>query len=438
MWLPEIKKTNIKTYRFTLAAIVAVVMFIVICMRAAAMTITFDEAYTYYEYVRNLNFSFEGVIHLFQTGNSNNHMLNTICIAAVDKICQTPYVEWLIRFPNIFAGGVYLYVCYCMYKREYIHTTAFYCLITGYYINGFFSLARGYGIAVSCLCLCFYFYFSWRNSQFQKIRYAALIMFFYMLACMANTISLLLAPGLGLLCLIQMIRKKSLKRFLLSFWYGIGLTVAGILAMLIYHIRVTDSENEVLYMVESNSFIESFFENYAQMIVGYERWKFAAGLFLLFVCVLGVVCFIMCFSRWMKTEKIQRGQLQVPVFLFLFLSLAALIFLEAKSRGGSYVTGRAMMSFYPLIGLLIEDISVFFRGGKWKTAGSIIASVALALISFSQLSVVSAREFDSEMGEKAYGYQSQYQEVEEYDGYLGTIAHFYEEQANYLREYEEK
>ena len=59
MWLPEIKKTNIKTYRFTLAAIVAVVMFIVICMRAAAMTITFDEAYTYYEYVRNLNFSFE-------------------------------------------------------------------------------------------------------------------------------------------------------------------------------------------------------------------------------------------------------------------------------------------------------------------------------------------------------------------------------------------
>ena len=164
-------------------------------------------------------------------------------------------------------------------------------------------MARGYGIAVSCLCLCFYFYFSWRNSQFQKIRYAALIMFFYMLACMANTISLLLAPGLGLLCLIQLIRKKSLKRFLLSFWYGIGLTVAGILAMLIYHIRVIDSENEVLYMVESNSFNESFFENYAQMIVGYERWKFAAGLFLLFVCVLGVVCFIMCFSRWMKTEK---------------------------------------------------------------------------------------------------------------------------------------
>ena len=120
------------------------------------------------------------------------------------------------------------------------------------------------------------------------------------------------------------------------------------------------------------------------------------------------------------------------------MSLAALIFLEAKSRGGAYVTGRAMMPFYPLIGLLIEDISVFFRGGKWKTAGSIIASVALALISFSQLSVVSAREFDSEMGEKAYGYQSQYQEVEEYDGYLGTIAHFYEEQANYLREYEEK
>ena len=108
---------NKKQIKKWCAAISAIVVFVLIVTRAAIMTITFDEAYTYFGCALNLKLNMEGIKELYLTSNSNNHMLNTILIALMDQLTHSHYVEWIIRFPNILAAALYLFVLYHTYYK---------------------------------------------------------------------------------------------------------------------------------------------------------------------------------------------------------------------------------------------------------------------------------------------------------------------------------
>ena len=419
---------NKKQIKKWCAAISAIVVFVLIVTRAAIMTITFDEAYTYFGCALNLKLNMEGIKELYLTSNTNNHMIKTILITLMDQLTHSHYVEWMIRFPNILAAALYLFVLYRMYLGQHINAVVYYTLISCYYVNEFFSLARGYGLAISLLTLCLCLYLLWRESGFVKIIYPCFIMVCYMLACMANTICLLLAPALGLLCLINLIRTKTLGKFILYFWYGIVITSVGIIAMLFYHLRVTADGNEILYVVNSDSFFEAFFQNFGEMISSNSGIAFVWIMIVIGCCVAGCVLSLYQLYRKQKTHR--------PDFILMFLSLAVLIFLEGIVGEGKFATGRAMVPLFTVVVFSLQDTLDYIKEGVKKRGILLVGSVIVMVISAQQWCVTTTREFPSDMNAKAYGYMTQYTEEREYDGFNITIAHFYAEQAKYLRSFE--
>ncbi len=407
----------------------ALLMFGLILVRAAVMTITFDEAYTYFGCALDLKLNMEGIRELYLTSNSNNHMLNTILIALMDQLTGSRYVELVIRFPNILAGALYLFVLYRMYVGKHINGIVYYTLVSCYFLNEFFSLARGYGLAVCFLTICLCLYLLWKESGFQKILYPCLIMVCYMLACMANTICLLMAPALGLLCLINLIRSKTLGRFILFFWYGIAITGAGIIAMLFYHLRVTAEGNEVLYVVNADSFFEAFFLNFGDMMSENSVLATVWAAIVILSCAAACIVYL---YRICKKRKAAR-----PDFILMFFVLALLIFLEGKMGGGQFATGRAMVPLFPVLAFALQDAVGYLPEGKGKAGIVVVGSVLVMVLSMQQWCVTTTREFPSDKNAKAFGYESVYTtEAQEYEGFNITIARFYAEQANYLRSFE--
>ena len=410
------------------AAGMALLMFALIVIRAATMTITFDEAYTYFGCALDLKLNFQGIKELYLTSNSNNHILNTILIAVMDYITHARYVEWLIRFPNIAAAAVYMYVLYKMYMGRHICAAVYYILISGYYVNEFFSLARGYGLAVCFITICLCLYQIWKESGFEKIIYPCFIMIFYMLACMSNTICLLLAPALGLFCVVRLIIHKKIVRFLLCFWYGILMTGAGIIAMLAYHFRVTAEGNDVLYVVNSKSFFEAFFVNFGRMIFGGDGVSTVIAIVIFSCSVLGCLLF--------AYQMITKKTAYKPEYILIFLSVALLIFAEGKIKGGDFATGRAMIPLFPVMVFVLQDILQYIKKPAVKRGLTLTGSLLILGLSVIQWDVTTTREFPSDPEARAYGYHAQYEEIEEYQGFNITIAYFYAEQAKYVRSFE--
>lgn len=417
-------KEQIRTY---CAAGTALFMFGLVVIRAATMTITFDEAYTYFGCALDLKLDFQSIQELYFTSNSNNHILNTILIALMDRITHTHYVEWIIRFPNIAAAAVYLFVLYKMYLGRHIHAVVYYMLVTGYYVNEFFSLARGYGLAICFITICLCLYQLWKESGFKKIIYPCFIMIFYMLSCMSNTICLLLAPAFGFLCVAQLVIHKKMGRFLFRFWYGILITGAGILAMLAYHMRVTAEGNDVLYVVNSKSFFEAFFVNFGRMISGLDAVAVVIAGVILACVVLGSLLFVY--------DKIAKKEYKSD-YILLFLSLVLLIFVEGKINGGQFATGRAMVPLFPVMVFMLQDLLQYIEKPAVKRGVIFTGSLLSLCLSVMQWDVTTTREFPSDPETKAYGYHTQYEEIEEYQGSNITIAYFYAEQAEYVRSFE--
>jgi len=170
------------------AVFTGIIVFTIAFFRAANTGITWDEALTYQLYVLpNIFDSF--------TKNQilNNHFLNSLCIRVVMFFSQSKYNELLIRFPNLLFYCIYIAFSYLIagqYKNKFF---VFILFISNYYLNEFFGLARGYGMACACMAgVCYYFekwksvYINKRNDHMPFL----LFLFFCTVAALSNSITL--------------------------------------------------------------------------------------------------------------------------------------------------------------------------------------------------------------------------------------------------------
>tara|TARA_B100000965_G_scaffold282202_1_gene240026 strand:- start:8141 stop:9415 length:1275 start_codon:yes stop_codon:yes gene_type:complete len=131
---PNNKKKGNKIYlRFFIF-----IFHLIIVYKALNTQISFDEAYTFLQYVYTddiLNF-----------GLANNHLLNTFLMYSLSFI---DYDLFLLRLPNLIFGSLYLLSSYYIslkVKYRYLTLTI---LICSPYLIDFFSIARGYGISAA-------------------------------------------------------------------------------------------------------------------------------------------------------------------------------------------------------------------------------------------------------------------------------------------------
>ena len=115
-------------------------VFAFVVIKAASSDLTWDELWSYLFYGRTpLGFT--------RLDYANDHPLNSILIWAATRMFGNS--EFIIRIPNVLAGGLYLYSTAKLIGAVRCKLLAFALCALQPYLMDYFALARGYGIAAS-------------------------------------------------------------------------------------------------------------------------------------------------------------------------------------------------------------------------------------------------------------------------------------------------
>ena len=129
-------------------------MFAYVLIRAMNMGITYDEAWTITAYVPE---SFMHIINCIPC-DANNHLLNTLLIKCLFMSGNNSV--FIARLPNVLAFIMYLYFAYKIAAENlstFYGVSLFILLIANPFLLDFFSIARGYGLALGFQMASLYF-----------------------------------------------------------------------------------------------------------------------------------------------------------------------------------------------------------------------------------------------------------------------------------------
>ena len=334
----KIKEKKFEIY----IVLIALLLFSILIYRVNSMPITYDEAYTYVNYVKT---DFKGIIRPLVTKGTilaNNHYLNSFLISMVDLITGIKYNEFLIRLPNIFFYFVYLLFSYKVsnkYKHKYL---IFNLLVFNYGVHEFFGLARGYGMACALTLIGMYFLKLWlediKSYGNLNICYYALL-----LSCFANSVALIGFASVIIFSQLYILICSGIKEnfnYVKTQFLKI-LPIFPALAVIIrYHFRIS-REGLPLYG-GNNGFLNSV------LVSGLELYGInnKISLFITFLLLISLVVLII-----LKRKQVCKfGPYYLIVFYFVLLIIMTKVFNKP------WITGRELIPSYPIILLSIYEL----------------------------------------------------------------------------------
>ena len=165
MSIKHIPKTQTIT-NMTLGLLSAFLLFYTI-YRATTLSFTHDESLTYNHHVSK---SVKEIVSYEPPILTNNHILNTILM----KYCGNIFGDSVLalRLPNLVAHLVYLIISILwlqMFHNSVVKLCGFILLNFNPYLLDFFSLARGYGLALSLVLVSAYFFVSSTDDRPSRV-----------------------------------------------------------------------------------------------------------------------------------------------------------------------------------------------------------------------------------------------------------------------------
>ncbi|MCI5221389.1 MAG: hypothetical protein D3924_01580 [Candidatus Electrothrix sp. AR4] len=153
-------------------------LFIYIILRAWFVGFTHDESLTF-TIVNGDN---------FWVLTANNHWLNTILSYLSAKMFG--YSELAMRLPNVVCFPLYSYFCFKLVVRHSKSIAAtlisVFFLLFNHYLLEFFSLSRGYGLALACFSGALYYFIQLSQDRIREQTMLAKGIIFSLLAIYAN------------------------------------------------------------------------------------------------------------------------------------------------------------------------------------------------------------------------------------------------------------
>lgn len=406
----KVKNNNFLIYVIGLS----IMIFTIVLIRAATSAITWDEAYTYIAYAKN--FSIKELIDI-GSNLANNHILNTVMIAIIDKLCNIPYNEFIIRLPNIIMLIFYFIGSYMISRDEKHKYLLFTGLVLNYYVMEFFGLARGYGMATSfTIWMCYFFKKASKNDYDDKNIFISVI--FGLLACYSNTISILSLFAICLIYLMQLIRKKETIKFIKRNIIKIIPIAILLIYIVIFHFIVTGSDKPVfggtgeakgltiIGFLEKN-FVWMFVENSGINIV---------------VSIIGII-FIIVSILFFRKEILKR-----PFFSVILALIIALI-VPSMILGKPYPIERCLIPLWPLVVLGIVDIYSLWTDKMNIKISKIVTGCIIFVLIFAfviRINIKETRTWKNNYPVRDIAYQALFEqrtltpeEYEENKGYFG-------------------
>ena len=156
--------SRISRFQDVIFFILALGLIIYTSSRATLLSLTCDEASTYFSHVPNSIWTC-----FFSEScwtDANNHLLNTFLMQL--SVGTFGVSELTLRLPNLFGHLIYLIFSILLIRRYsnnlWIGIAGFCLLNLNPFLLEFFSLARGYGLGVGWMMVSIYFLFRWVES----------------------------------------------------------------------------------------------------------------------------------------------------------------------------------------------------------------------------------------------------------------------------------
>jgi hypothetical protein len=128
-------------------------------LRAVKLSLTFDEAATYITYLTS------NIFCALDLTSANNHFLYTLLARLSSAFGGSS--EFVLRLPSLFGLVVYLLFSWAILKRFFgllVALAGFLLLTLNPYVLDFFSLGRGYGLALGFEMAALYFFLGFLDS----------------------------------------------------------------------------------------------------------------------------------------------------------------------------------------------------------------------------------------------------------------------------------
>ncbi|MEP7169612.1 MAG: hypothetical protein ABI855_09615 [Bacteroidota bacterium] len=140
-------------------------LFLYVCVRAYCLAFTWDEAFSYLEFIHKRIFSpfyFNGV-------SANNHLLNTWLSHLSSSLFGVN--EFTLRIPNILAYILFLFFTAKIsneFSSPLLRISSFLILNLNPYMVDYFSLSRGYGLSYGMMAGSLWYLYLYLKNDFQN------------------------------------------------------------------------------------------------------------------------------------------------------------------------------------------------------------------------------------------------------------------------------
>jgi Dolichyl-phosphate-mannose-protein mannosyltransferase len=329
--------------------------------RAYKLSMTHDESST----TNVIDGSYTGIMfakNMF--GTANNHILNSLMLKK--SVAMFGWQEWSIRLPNVLSFLLYfaavVLIMQRISKNNVVRLAGIVFFCTPHFIIDYFSLARGYGMAIAFQTMSLYLLI--RFFEERKGKHLALSFVMLALAVYANFtwLNILLAQW-TVVNIVLLLEKKEqpFVKFATSIIRTnlIPLIATVFLILLIYKpIGYLSGNNEFKWGSETwwasfHSFIVSLHYTHSSFIVDYAIRILLLKFFVLALGVTGAILVVqhLLFNRWKLVEAFSKYSLITAVMLLLVVAIATI--LQRHLLNTFYIDGRKALLYMPILLLLV-------------------------------------------------------------------------------------
>jgi len=165
---------------------IASLLFAYTAYRAAVLSITWDESFSYLEFTRHEIF----IPAKYEQMHANNHFLNTWM--SIYFVKWFGVSEFVLRLPALIAHLLFLFFSYKLirnFENKWLVLASFLIINLNPYILDFFSLSRGYALSLGLMMASLYYLYTYFSKEF-KAKYAIYCSIAGALATLANFVLL--------------------------------------------------------------------------------------------------------------------------------------------------------------------------------------------------------------------------------------------------------
>ena len=308
------KQTNIQ--------LICLVFVFLIIIKAKLTPLTYDEAYTYLNYVLTRDY--------FNLGLANNHLLSTLLMGFTSLFNNS---ELFLRAPSIVSGILYIFLAYKFsVKYNYSYLILFIFLLNPLIID-FFSLARGYSISTTLNLTSIYLYV-YSDNKF-KYPFIVFLLWLSSLAIFINLVTLFIVIFLN-----YFFQKKAIKNIYVNITNALFIVLSWPIINWVFEIT---KENKPLYGNE----IEILLFERVVTVFGFVGTYFVNSILL---CIVFVCLTLFIYFKFYSVSKIKT----FSTVLF-FLTLICLIVIPVIF-GRPFPVNRVLIPFIPIFQLLLVSI----------------------------------------------------------------------------------